>query len=290
MERMSSHGHGRRGGAGRTGRGRGEVSLERALSKLGLATRSAARGLVREGRVAVDGRIVTEPLAPVVPERILIAIDGQPMARPAPLTVLLHKPRGVVTTRSDPEGRPTVYACLAEQDRRATAASPPGRPADPPDAQASSPASVAGAHLVPVGRLDAATSGLLLLTNDTRFADWVTDPAHAVPRVYLVTVRGELSAEQARQLTAGIEDRGERLAASDASVRKSSGRETHLVLELTEGKNREVRRMLAALGHEVTALKRVAFGGLQLEDLPPGAWRVVSTEELQAAFPEAPLR
>jgi len=292
MGGKSSGPTGRSGGTGpgsRSGRGRGEVSLERALSKLGLATRSVARALVREGRVAVDGRIVTEPLAPVVPERIHVAIDGQPATRPAPLTVLLHKPCGVVTTRSDPEGRPTVYACLAERDRRSTAASSPGAPADAPDAPANPPASVAGAHLVPVGRLDAATSGLLLLTNDTRFADWVTDPAHAVPRVYLVTVRGELTAERARQLTAGIEDRGERLAASNASVRKSSRRETHLVLELTEGKNREVRRMLAALGHEVTALKRVAFGGLQLGDLPPGAWRVVPKAGLREACPEAPL-
>jgi 23S rRNA pseudouridine2605 synthase len=250
------------GGGSRRRRGPGEVSLERALSKLGLATRSQARSLVREGRVAVDGRVVTEPLAPVVPERVRLAIDGRAAAPPPPLTVLLHKPRGVVTTRSDPRGRPTVYACLAGSD----------------------------AHLVPVGRLDAATSGLLLLTNDTRFADWVTDPGQAVPRVYLVTVRGELTPERARQLTAGIDDRGERLAARGAAVRKLSRRETHLVLELTAGKNREVRRLLAALGHEVTALKRVAFGGLELGGLPAGAWRVVPLAELRAAFPRAPLR
>ena len=238
------------------------MSLERALSKLGLATRSVARSLIREGRVAVDGRIATEPLAPVVPERVRIAIDGRAASRPEPLTVLLHKPRAIVTTRSDPRGRPTVYDCLAG----------------------------CGAHLVPVGRLDAATSGLLLLTNDTRFADWVTDPAHAVPRVYVVTVRGELTPERAQLLTGGIDDRGERLAAHAAAVRKRSRRETHLTLELAEGKNREVRRLLAALGHEVTALKRVAFGGLRLGDLAAGAWRVVPAAELRAAFPGAPVR
>jgi 23S rRNA pseudouridine2605 synthase len=260
----------RRGRRDRRERGLGEVSLERALSKLGLATRSAARLLILEGRVTVDGRLVTEPLAAVVPERVRIAIDGRETPRPAPLTVMLHKPRGVVTTRSDPRGRPTVYGCLA---------APGGRPGE-----------LAGAHLVPAGRLDAATSGLLLLTNDTRLADWVTDPAHAVPRIYLVTVRGELTPERAARLTAGIEDAGERLAASAATVRKRSRRETHLVLELTEGKNREVRRLLAALGHEVTALKRVALGGLELGDLPPGAWRVVAAAELRAAFPGAPVR
>lgn len=224
---------------------KGRVPLERALSKLGLASRTEARALVREGRVAVDGRPVTDPLLEVVPERARIEIDGQPAERPRSLTILLHKPRGVVTTRSDPEGRPTVYGCLQGLE----------------------------AHVVPVGRLDAATSGLLLLTNDTRFADWITDPKNEVPRVYLVTVRGELSDEQAGRLEEGV-----------VTVRKRSKRETHLVVELTEGKNREIRRMLAAVGHEVTKLKRVSFGGLELGELPPGEWRAVGEEELRKAF------
>jgi 23S rRNA pseudouridine2605 synthase len=138
----------------------GRLYLERALSKLGLASRSEARELIRAGRVTVDGDTETDPLRVVVPERIRIEIDGRPVRRAEPRTVLLHKSRGAVTTRSDPEGRPTVYTCLEGLD----------------------------AHVVPVGRLDAATSGLLLLTNDTRFADWVTDPRNEVPRVYVVTV------------------------------------------------------------------------------------------------------
>ena len=235
----------------------GEVPLERALSKLGLASRTEARALIREGRVRVDGRPSDDPLAPVVPERVRIEIDGRPAQRAEPITVLLHKPRGVVTTRSDPEGRPTVYGCLEGLD----------------------------AHVVPVGRLDVATTGLLLLTNDTRFADWVTDPANAVPRVYLVTVRGELSDATARRLQEGVEEAGEILAARQVTIRKRSRRETHLVVELTEGKNREIRRMLGATGHEVTRLKRVSFGGLELGDLEPGRWRVVAPEEIRAAFP-----
>jgi 23S rRNA pseudouridine2605 synthase len=238
------------------------VPLERALSKLGLASRSQARELIRAARVTVDGTIETDPLREVIPERVRIEIDGRPAVRPASLTVLLHKPRGVVTTRSDPEGRPTVYGCLEGLD----------------------------AHVVPIGRLDAATSGLLLLTNDTRFADWVTDPRNEVPRVYLATVRGELSDETARRLEEGIEDSGERLAAQSVHIRKRSRRETHLVLELTEGKNREIRRMLAAAGHEVTRLKRVSFGGLELGKLEPGKLRLISDEELRAAFPGAPIR
>jgi len=230
---------------------KGQVPLERALSKLGLASRTEARALIREGRVAVDGRPVTDPLFAVVPESAHIEIDGQKTELPRSLTILLHKPRGVVTTRSDPEGRPTVYACLEGLD----------------------------AHVVPVGRLDAATSGLLLLTNDTRLADWVTDPRNEVPRVYLVTVKGELSDDRARRLEEGI-----------VTVRKRSKRETHLVVELTEGKNREIRRMLARVGHEVTKLKRVSFGGLELGELPPGRWREVGEEELRGALPGAPLR
>ena len=240
----------------------GRVPLERALSKLGLASRTQARRLIQAGRVAVDGRIATDPLRELVPETIRVEIDGRPARQPEPLTVLLHKPRGVVTTRADPEGRPTVYGCLEGLD----------------------------AHVVPVGRLDAATSGLLLLSNDTRFADWATDPRHEVPRVYLATVRGELADATARQLEEGVEDAGERLAARAVTLRKRSQRETHLVIELTEGKNREIRRMLAAAGHEVTRLKRVSFGGLELGDLPPGTWRVVPPEELRAAFPGAPVR
>jgi 23S rRNA pseudouridine2605 synthase len=242
--------------------GPGEVPLARALSKLGLASRAEARRLVLAGRVEVDGRPAGDPAALVVPERIRVAIDGRPAAELPPLTVLLHKPRGIVTTRADPRGRPTVYTLLEAIDR----------------------------HLGPVGRLDVATSGLLLLTSDTRFADWVTDPANAVPRVYLAVVRGEVRDEELARLTSGVEDRGELLAARAAVVRKRSRRESHLTLELTTGKNREVRRLLEAIGHPVTRLKRVAFGGLGLGRLAPGEHRTVPVAELAAAFPGAPLR
>ncbi|HEX6902811.1 MAG TPA: pseudouridine synthase [Thermoanaerobaculia bacterium] len=236
--------------------------MERALSKLGLASRSEARELIRAGRVRVDGAVAVDPLREVVPERVRVEIDGRPASRAEPLTILLHKPRGVVTTRSDPEGRPTVYSCLEGLET----------------------------HVIPVGRLDAATTGLLLLTNDTRFADWLTDPRNEVPRVYVVTVRGELSDGTARRLEEGVEESGERLGARAVQVRKRSGRETHLIVELTEGRNREIRRMLAAVGHEVTRLKRVSFGGLELGDLEPGRWRVVPPEELARAFPGVPMR
>ncbi len=240
----------------------GHVPLERALSKLGLATRTEARALILDGRVSVNGVVVRDPSLQVWPERAALEIGGVRVGQAAPLTIALHKPRGVVTTRSDDKARRTVYDLLG-----------------------SSPA-----HVVPVGRLDFATSGLLLMTNDTRFAAWVTDPSHAVPRVYAVSVRGELSDPTARALERGIVDGGERLAARSVEVRKRSRRESHLVVELAEGKNREVRRLMAAAGHEVTKLKRIAFGGLTLGALVPGQWRNVPREELQTAFPGAPVR
>jgi 23S rRNA pseudouridine2605 synthase len=245
------------------------VPLERALSKLALASRSEARALIRGGRVSVDGRVITDAMRLVVPERVRIAIDGR--LRPAAgwRMLALNKPRGVVTTKRDPEGRPTIFDVLA---------------------------AVPGAsQLVPVGRLDLATTGLLLLTTDTRLADWLTDPANGIVRRYIGTVRGELSDEDAALLTRGIDvatraGRPERLTARAVHVLKRSRRETHLAIELTEGRNREIRRMLAAMHHEVTRLKRTAFGGIELGDLPPGGTRPISAQELGQAFPGAPIR
>ena len=156
------------------------------------------------------------------------------------MTIALHKPRGVVTTRRDPQQRPTVYDAIRDLD----------------------------AHVVPVGRLDFATSGLILMTNDTRLADWLTDPVNAVPRVYLVTARGRVTEEEAATLERGLFDpghsqgRGEELRAESVIIRKASNRESHLVMTLVEGKNREIRRLLSAVGHEVTRLRRVQIGGV----------------------------
>ncbi len=238
----------------------GEVSLERALSKLGITSRTEARQWIRDGRVSVNNRVTTDPGRPVVPERVTIAVDDTVVDRRANLTIAFHKPRGVVTTRVDPEQRPTVYDSLAE----------------------------VGRHLAPVGRLDLASTGLLLLTSDTRLGAWLTDPSSEVPRVYIVTVRGRLQEDGARTLEEGVDDRGERLTARHVDVLKASNRETHLRVTLVEGKNREIRRLMKALGHEVTRLKRVSIGGIELGDLAPGKWRIVSAEELNRAFPSAP--
>jgi 23S rRNA pseudouridine2605 synthase len=235
----------------------GRVPLARALSKLGIASRTEARRLIEAGRVTVRGRVITDPQHIVVsPEQTPITVDGQPHDRPTHLTIMLHKPRGVVTTRSDPEGRSTVYDYIRD----------------------------AGTHLIPVGRLDLASTGLLLFTNDTRLADRLTDPKSHLVREYVVTVRGRLEDDAALKLERGLTIDSEHLQAKRVVVKKRSSRETHLIVELVEGKNREIRRLMKAVGHEVTRLMRVSFGGLQLGTLAPGRWRVISEEELATVW------
>jgi 23S rRNA pseudouridine2605 synthase len=141
-----------------------------------------------------------------------------------------------------------------------------------------------GHGLVAVGRLDMATTGVLLLTSDTQLADWITDPRHGVPRVYVATVRGKVTESDLARLQSGVTNGRERLAAHAVVLRKASARESHLTVELREGKNREVRRLFQAIGHEVTRLKRVKLGGLELGTLEPGDWREISREEIAAAF------
>jgi 23S rRNA pseudouridine2605 synthase len=229
------------------------VPLNRALSKLGALSRAAATRAILAGRVQVDGARVTRPTALVDPSAVSIAVDGAVVRRAAWRTLLLHKPRGVVTTRHDPEGRPTVFTLLGDAAR----------------------------GLVAVGRLDFATSGVLLLTSDTSLADRLADPANGVPRIYIATVRGRITPEDLTRLAAGVDG----MRAHGVVVRKASGRESHVTIELREGKNREVRRLFGAIGHEVTRLKRVRFGGLELGSLEPGAWRDVSRGEMADAFP-----
>jgi 23S rRNA pseudouridine2605 synthase len=230
----------------------GVVPLARALSKLGVSSRSEATARILEGRVAVGGVVIRDPGHLVVPEDARITVDGARARRSAWRTLLLNKTRGTVTTRRDPEGRPTVFDLLGEE----------------------------AGGLVAVGRLDLATTGLLILTTDTQLAHRLTDPASSIVRRYVVTVRGSLADADAGRMRQGI---GE-LRADSVHVRKRSARESHLIVELREGRNREIRRLCGAVGHEVTALKRIAFGGLELGDLPPGKWRRVSPAEVRRAF------
>lgn len=240
----------------------GTVPLARALSKLALASRRDAIAWVLAGRVTVDGLVVTDPGRAVVPEVIRVAIDHADATPPPPRTIALHKPRGVVTTRRDPEGRPTVYGLIAD----------------------------AGPGLAPVGRLDLASSGLLICTTDSQLSAWLTDPANGVEREYIVTVRGRVTPDEVAVLGRGLADGGDWLQPLGLDVLKTSGRETRLRIRLAEGRNREIRRLMAAVGHEVTRLLRVRIGGLELGDLPAGAWRDIPQQFLRRAFPQYPVR
>jgi 23S rRNA pseudouridine2605 synthase len=230
----------------------GQVHLERALSKLGKMSRSQTKRLIEAGRLAVDGRVIKDPEFLLVPETARITIDGKPVTRAVSCTIMLYKPRGIITTKSDEKGRKTVYDLLPVDLR----------------------------HLHPVGRLDMASSGLLLMTTDTQLSNFLTDPDNEIPRVYAVSVAGRITDEQLKRLTQGIQDKGQLLKASLITLRKASNKETHLIVKLTEGKNREIRRIFEAVGSEVTALKRIAFGKLKLGDLKPGEFREIGPEEI----------
>ena len=238
----------------------GKVPLERALSKLGIASRTQARAWILEGKITVNGVLRKDPLFLVRPETAKIQLGASSLEKPSRKIFLLHKPKGVVTTHSDEKGRPTVFSLIREYTEDAL-------------------------HLVAVGRLDFATTGLLLLTNDTQLSAWLTDPDNQIPRTYLVTVRGKVEDETIELLRAGVVDQGEELKPDAVLLRKASGKESHLTVTLTEGKNREIRRLFLSQGHEVTRLKRVAYGPLELGDLPPSAYREISSQEISQAFP-----
>jgi len=227
---------------------KGKVTIERALSKLGIASRGETKQWIKEGRLYLNGAIVVNPHDWVVPEESSFMLDGKLLTPSKEQIIILHKPKGFVTTAKDEKGRQTIYDLL--------------------------PTSLQ--HLHPVGRLDMHTTGLLLLTTNTQFSSYMTNPKNKIKRVYLVTVRGMVAQEDIQRLLDGIEDAGETLQADDVVIRKASNKESHLVITLTEGKNREIRRMLLAISHEVIALKRVSFGKFELGDLPIGKWRDIT--------------
>ena len=228
------------------------VSLPRALSKLGLCSRREAERLVAEGRVRVDGRIVRDVTHRVRMERTRITVDDAVVRAERHVYLVLNKPRGLVTTRDDPRGRPTVYACLQD---------------------ASLP------FVSPVGRLDQASEGLLLFTNDTRWAQRLLDPASHVDKVYHVQVDRVPDDALAAAMRAGVDADGERLAAKDARVLRAGARHGWLEVVLDEGRNRHIRRLLAALDVAVLRLVRVAVGPVVLGDLAKGEWRELTEAE-----------
>jgi len=229
-------------------------TLERVFSKAGRGSRSEARRWIGEGRVRVNGAIARNPDQWIDLARDRVTLDGKPITTTRGIYILLYKPKGYLTTYRDPENRPTVYDLVAD----------------------------AGGWLAPVGRLDLDTSGLLLMTNDTAFADHVTSPAHLVPKVYQVKTATLLSEEQLERLHGGIELSDGPTRPAEVRRLRDSAKHTFIEIVLTEGRNRQVRRMIEAAGSRVLKLVRTAIGPLRIADLAIGTWRPLTEEEIAA--------
>lgn len=235
--------------------------LARVLSKLGVCSRTEAARWIADGRVSVDARVVRDPEFPIrADQHQAIAVDGQPLAGPARVYLMLNKPRGVVTTVRDEQGRDTVYRCFDGA----------GLP-----------------WIAPVGRLDKASEGLLLFSNDPQWAAAVTDPGTGPDKTYHVQIDCRPDAEQLAQLQTGVIDPdpdgdGALLRAKRVRLLREGERNAWLEIVLDEGRNRQIRRLLAAVEIGVLRLVRVAIGPLAMGELGKGAWRALSAEEVQA--------
>lgn len=229
------------------------VRLHKYLADAGVASRRAAEQWMRDGRVTVNGAPALEPGAKVDPLHDRILVDGQPVRAPRKLYVALHKPRGYLCTRKDPEERKIVGDLL------------------PPEWSA----------LYPVGRLDRDSEGLLFLTNDGEFCLHLTHPRYGIHKRYLTALEGRLDAALLPRLTKGIVDAGETLRAERATLLSATKSVSVVELVLREGRYREVRRMFAALGHKVLRLERVQIGPIKLGELRPGRWRTLTPAEVK---------
>lgn len=229
-------------------------TLERVVSKSGIGSRTEARKWINQGRVRVNGQVVKDPDRWVDLERDKIAFDEKPVGALKPTYLLLYKPTGYLTTYRDPEGRKTIYDLLPDREQ----------------------------YLFPVGRLDLDTSGLLILTNDTQFAERMTNPDYKVPKTYLVKASKFLADEDLDRLRNGVElHDGPTRPATVTRLREAGGK-TVFEITITEGRNRQVRRMVEALDAKVLKLVRVAIGNVRIGDLTIGNARELTEQELRS--------
>ncbi|MDI1434165.1 pseudouridine synthase [Polyangium sorediatum] len=231
-----------------------EERLQKIIARSGVSSRRAAEELVTAGRVRVNGRIVTELGAKADPRRDKIEVDGKRLTAESPVYLVLHKPRNVVSTLHDPEGRPTVADLVRG----------------------------AGARVYPVGRLDFATSGVLLLTNDGEFSNGMLHPRGGVPKTYVLKVRGVMDEGDADVWRTGVELEDGKTLPADVRILRHEGDKTWLEITLREGRNQQIRRMGEATGFPVMRLARLSFAGVTSEGLLPGKWRLLTVDELLA--------
>jgi 23S rRNA pseudouridine2605 synthase len=230
------------------------VRLQKFLADAGVASRRASETIISEGRVSVNGEVVRELGSKVDPSQDRVSVDGRPIKDKRKLYVALNKPRGYISSRSDPEGRRLVGELLPKE----------------------------WANLYPVGRLDYNSEGLIFLTNDGELALRLTHPRYGVPKKYRVTVEGRVEPAKLEQMTRGVFHQGEKLKANRFWLVSSSNRRTVFDLELTEGKNREVRRLCESQHLSVERLERTQIGRIKLGQLPSGKWRVLSEPEIRS--------
>jgi 23S rRNA pseudouridine2605 synthase len=228
-----------------------EERLQKVLARAGLASRRGAEDLIRDGRVRVNGRVVRE-LGTKVDPKARVEVDGERIVAEKFVYIVLHKPRGVVSTLKDPEGRPTVSELVGD----------------------------VGARVVPVGRLDFHTSGALLFTNDGEFAERLMHPKGHVPKEYVAKVRGVLDEEALERWRKSIVIDGRATRPAEVSLLRVEGDKTWISIVLFEGRNRQVRRLGEATGNTVLRLARLAHAGITTEGLRPGRWRQLTVDEL----------
>lgn len=232
-----------------------KTGLARALSKLGFCSRSKAFEIIRAGRVKINGHTIRDPERAVRLHHDVVSVDEEHLATAEPVYLMLNKPRGLVTTASDEHGRATIFSLLKD----------PTLPA----------------HLSAVGRLDKASEGLLLISNDTSWANQITDPRSHLPKTYHVQVATKISPEHIAQFAHGISSESGLLRLPETRVLREGEKNTWLEIILTEGKNRHIRRVLEALKIEVLRLIRIEIGPLPLGTLPKGQWRHLTPGEVE---------
>lgn len=230
------------------------ATLDRVLSKAGIASRTTTREWIENGRVKVNGKVVRDPDHWVEQGKDVVHLDGRRIRAEKKVYVALNKPTGVVTSHGDKQNRPTVYDYVKQLDR----------------------------WLIPVGRLDMDTSGLIVLTNDTDFGEALLNPTTGIPKTYYVKAAGVVSDSQYFDLAYGLDiGRGERSGPSVVREVRASPKYTWMELTITEGKNRQVRRMCEAIGHVVLKLVRIRIGGFSLGDIPVGTFKILDAKDLK---------
>lgn len=227
--------------------------LQKILARAGIASRRHAEDLIVNGRVRVNGRIITELGSRADPDKDKVEVDGRRIVQERPVYLLLHKPRGVVSTMSDPQGRPTVRDLIKD----------------------------VAARVFPIGRLDYHTSGALLLTNDGDFADGLLHPRRDVPKTYVVKTARRMTEEDLVKWAQGVELEDGMTRPSEVRFLRHEGDKTWFEITIYEGRNQQIRRMGEATGFRVMRLARLSFADITTERLAPGMWRELTRDELK---------